>query len=431
MKKVKAKKAVVETPDTPLKVGALYLYYLGAAIVEDIRHGGLRIRAAALTYLTLLSFAPLLAISFSVLKGFGIHNQLEPMLLDFLAPLGPQGRDVASKIVEFVDHIKVGVLGAVGVVMLIYGVIGMMREIEAAFNDIWHVRQTRSLMQRMRDYLGILFIGPLFMSLSVLVTEAFRHTMLIQAWLGISLPDGAFDGLANLIPYGLFTFAFTAIYMFMPNTTVRFWPALIAGGVTSVLWKLLGWLFGLFVAGSASYAAIYSVFAVIMLLMIWIYNGWLVMLIGASMAYYIQNPSNRLMARSTHAMSWRVREKIALMLCGEVGRAFYKNEPAPMAYEIARRLRMPAQVAAEVAETLQKACILAAVGKSGRQLIPACPFDTVTAADMLTRLMLAEEEEGLRYEELSAQKAVDAMLDAAFAAARCEFGKTTLKELSA
>lgn len=422
---------IVETPTRrPGHEAATYVLRLATGVFHDVQTGGLRMRAAALTYLTLLSMVPLLAICFSVLKGFGIHNQLEPFLLDFLQPLGPQGHDVALKIVEFVDNIKVGVLGAVGVVLLIYGVISMMREIEASFNDIWRVRQSRSFVQRTRDYLSVLLIGPLFMSLSVLMTEAFRHASLTQEWLGINVPEGGFDGIAHLIPYALFTLSFTALYMFMPNTTVKFWPALVAGAMTAVMWKLLGWLFGVFVAGSASYAAIYSVFAAIMLLMIWVYNAWLIVLVGASLAYYLQNPSNYRIARYSRVMSWRVREKTALMICGETGHAFYAGDPPPTILDLTRKLGMPAQIVTEVVETLVKSGVIVAVGKGGRQYIPGCPFDTVTVADMLDKIMLAEEVEGFRYNELKAPKQTETALHAADVAVKRELAKFTLKQLS-
>jgi membrane protein len=266
------------------------------AVANDVRKGSLRLRAAALTYVTLLSLAPLLAICFSVLKAIGIHNQLKPFLLDFLAPLGDQGRDIAGRLVGFVDNIKVGVLGMVGFLILVYGVLAMMREIELAFNDIWGVERARTLLRRIRDYPVVLLIVPLCMSLSVAVTEVLRHAGLVEKWLGIHIPGGVFEAVAGFIPYVLFVLSFTALYMFMPNTRVRARPALAAGLLATVLWKVLGWLFGVFVVGSGSYAAIYSVFAAMMLFMVWVNTGWLIVLVGASLSRHIQNAPRSLQA---------------------------------------------------------------------------------------------------------------------------------------
>jgi len=390
----------------------------------------LRLRSAALTYATLLSLAPLLAICFSVLKGIGIHNQLEPFLLDFLSPLGEQGSGIARRIVEFVGNIKVGVLGAVGLVALIYGVIAMMREIEAAFNDIWRVKQARSLAQRVRDYLSVLFIGPLSMSLSVAMTEALRHANLAEQWLGIRIPGGVFETIAGFIPYVLFMLAFTALYMFMPNTQVRALPALAAGFIATVLWKTLGWLFGIFVAGSGSYAAIYSVFAAMMLFMIWIYTGWLVVLIGASLAYYIQNPSNQKIPRRFKNMSMRVKEKTALLTCGEIGRGFYAGETPQTASGLAKRLELPALIIGDVAEALVKAGILATTGKASRQYMPGCPFDAVSVDEMLKKLRAVGEADSIDFDQVKSSGMIEDVMKSAAALSQRELGKITLKQVA-
>lgn len=404
--------------------------HLVLAVAHDLREGNLRLRAAALTYATLLSLAPLLAICFSVLKGIGLHNQLEPFLLDFLSPLGEQGRDIARKIVGFVDNIKVGVLGTAGFVALMYGVIAMMREIELAFNDIWRVKRTRSLTQRIRDYLSVLFIGPLSMALSVAMTEAFRHANLAEKWLGIVIPGGVFETAAAFMPYALFMFAFTALYMFMPNTPVKLVPALAAGFVATVLWKILGWLFGIFVVGSGSYAAIYSIFAAMMMFMIWVYTGWLVVLIGASLAYYVQHPSNQRIPRRFKHMSMRVREKTALMLCGEIGRGFYAGETPPVLSALAKKLELPALIVGEVAEALIKVGILATTGKAARQYMPGCPFDMVSVDEMLKRLRAADEADGIAFDQVKSSGAIEGILNSIDTIARRELGKITLKQIA-
>lgn len=413
-----------------LKSGAMALLFLARAVLSDLRLGSLKLRAAGLTYKTLLSLAPLLAISFSVLKGIGLHNQLEPFLLDFLSPLGGQGPEIAGKIVTFVDNVNVGVLGAVGFAVLIYSVITLMREIELAFNDIWRVKQGRSFVHRLRDYLGVLFIGPLFMSLSVAMTEVLRHGSLAEQWLGLYLPPELLDGGIVLVPYILFMIAFTALYIFMPNTQVKLIPALTAGVIAAVLWKLMGKLFGIFVAGSASYAAIYSVFAALMLFMIWIYTGWLVVLTGASIAYYLQNPSNqKLSARISENMSGRVRTKLALLICAEVGRRFYAGEKPMTLSMIAATLKFPAMIIEELAEALVQADILAMTGKGERVYIPGCPFDTITAGDMLKKLQAVDETAGTGFHQIKAPPVIENVLEAAFVQSQRELDKVTLKEI--
>ena len=132
---------------------------------RDFSEGLINLRAMSLVYTTLLSLVPLLAVSFSVLKGFGVHNQIEPLLLNFLAPLGPKGGEIAASIIGFVENLNVKVLGAVGLAVLLYTVFSLIQKIEDAFNDIWRVRRQRSLARKISDYMSVLLIGPVLIAL--------------------------------------------------------------------------------------------------------------------------------------------------------------------------------------------------------------------------------------------------------------------------
>ena len=410
---------------------ALFVINLFAALIRDLKEGNLKIHASGLAYVTIVTIAPLLAISFSILKGLGIHNQMEPLIINFLDPLGAQGQDIAEKIITFVDNIKVGVLGSVGLTILVFGVMSMMGKIEVAFNDIWRVRQKRSVVQRTRDYFSVLFIGPLFMSLSVAMTEMFSNKNFLTAKFGINFSDKFLNPVTEMIPYALFVFAFTALYMFMPNTQVKLIPAAIGGLLAAVMWKFMGQLFGVFVVGAGNYAAIYSAFAALMLLMIWIYLGWLIVLIGAAMAYYIQNPSSQKIARHFRALSGRVREKAALLVCAEIGRAFYACKPPLSLHTLSRRVQLPSIVIADIVETLFKAGILAPTGKKNHSCyIPGCPFDEMTVDEMLKKLHDVEEVKGVSFNNMKQSKAVDEVLKSAETLTQHELAKKTLKHIT-
>lgn len=123
-------------------------------LIRDLLSGELTLRAMGLVYTTLVSLVPLLAVSFSVLKAFGVHNQLEPTLAAFLAPLGARGDEITRRIMEFIDNVYVGVLGAAGLGLLIYTVVSVMQKIEESFNFIWHVSQPRGFGERFSRYLS-------------------------------------------------------------------------------------------------------------------------------------------------------------------------------------------------------------------------------------------------------------------------------------
>lgn len=356
-----------------------------AAVGRDVQGGQLRLHAAALSYITLLSFVPMLALSFSVLKSFGAGDEMRPFLLHLLQPLGDQAEPVVERISAFVSNMQVGVLGAIGLSLLLYSVVALMQEIEFAFNDIWRVEGRRPFLLRVRDYLSVLMIGPVLMFIAVALPAALRHADL--PW------PAALTFAADAAAWLLFSAAFAAIYMFMPYTRVKPLPACVAGIMTGLMWKTLGWLFGLFVSSSASYAAIYTAFAALVLFMIWVNIGWLTVLIGASVCYYLQNPSNQRLRRGA-ILSIRMQEKIALALCAEIGRAFYTSLPPLNLTTLAERLALPVRAVSDVLNLLIETGFIAATGKSERVFIPARPFDTTQANDMLQALRAVGEEFG-------------------------------------
>src|ERR1700758_1901314 len=138
-------------------VKSLRLLYMA---VQAFFEGELTLRAMSLVYTTLLSIVPLLAFSFSVLKAFGVHNQAEPFLYNFLAPLGPKREEITRKIIEFIDNTNVSVLGSLGLATLIYTVISLVQKIEDALNYIWKIEKSRSFARRFSDYISMILIGP-------------------------------------------------------------------------------------------------------------------------------------------------------------------------------------------------------------------------------------------------------------------------------
>ena len=145
-------------------------------LARQLLGGQLNLRAMSLVYTTLLSVVPLLAVSFSVLKGFGVHNQLEQVLLNFLAPLGAKGTEVANNIIGFVENVKVGVLGSLGLVFLLYTVVSLVQKVESSLNYVWQVERLRALAQRFSSYLTVIMVGPVLMFTALGVTATVMNT---------------------------------------------------------------------------------------------------------------------------------------------------------------------------------------------------------------------------------------------------------------
>src|SRR5690554_1882630 len=139
----------------------------------------------SLVYTTLLSIVPLLALSFSVLKALGVHERMEPFLFQFFQPMGPQGIQMAERILGFVDNVKVGVLGSVGLALLVYTVISLVQKVERSFNMISHVPEMRSIAQRFSNYLSVIMVGPLLMVSAIGVSATIFSSSFVQTLIAI------------------------------------------------------------------------------------------------------------------------------------------------------------------------------------------------------------------------------------------------------
>ncbi|MEZ0262003.1 MAG: YihY/virulence factor BrkB family protein [Alphaproteobacteria bacterium] len=406
---------------------SLRLARLVLAVTRDMQEGHYGQRAASLAYTSLVTFVPLLAIGFSVLKGFGVHDALQRPLRAYLAPLGAGADEAATHIVGFVENVNVGVLGAVGTALLIFGVVSMLQKMEYAFNDIWRVARGRSFGKRIRDYLTVVLLAPLSLFLAVAMTTSLQHADYAWKWLKLDLVDTAMENVFAIVPWVLFIIAFTAFYIFMPNTRVHAKPAVVSATVTAIIWKLLGKLFTAFVVGTASYAAIYSVFAVLALFMIWVYAGWLVILIGASVCYYLQHPSNQPIPRHVRGVSLRMKEKMALQACAAVGHSFYKEQKGLELDALAAALKAPLQTVQDVVDNLAVAGVLVLAGS---QYVPARPFDTTTVDEMMRALRAADEFGVLQAHKVAATPSVATVIKISDKALHDKLDKFTLKQLA-
>src|SRR5262245_8884775 len=260
------------------------------AVLRDAVEGQLTLRAMSLVYTTLLSVVPLIALCFSVLKGFGVHPEIEPLLENLLLPLGDKGAELAAQIVLFVDRVRVDVLGVVGLVFLILTVLSLIQKVEEACNYVWHVDRARSLARRMSEYLSILLVGPVLMVAALAMIASIASSSIVGRISTITPFGATLVMMGRLGPFLLVILAFSFAYGFVPNTRVQLSSAL-AGRVTAgILWTITGKLFASFVATSAQYSAIYSGFAIGVVALIWVYLSWLILLLGADVAFYHQNP---------------------------------------------------------------------------------------------------------------------------------------------
>jgi membrane protein len=346
-------------------------------VIKDMLSGDLTLRAMGLVYTTLLSLVPLLAVSFSVLKAFGVHEALQPVLYNFLAPLGPRGTDLAGRIVEFVNNMKVGVLGFVGLSLLIYTVISLVQKIEESFNAIWRVRSLRSILQRFSDYLSVVLVGPVLIVSALGLTASLMSTTLMRRLIAVEPLGSIVAALGETVPYVLVCAAFIFAYAFVPNTKVRARSALVGGVIGGVLWQTVGWGFASFIVASTRYAAVYSGFAVLILFLIWLYLSWLILLIGSEISFYYQNRQYIVMEKEVSVPNARLVEQMAVSVMFLVAQNFYRNKPPWTVDSLAKRLGVSIAQVEEIVEALKKKGLIAETAGDWPAYLPARDIEII------------------------------------------------------
>lgn len=403
---------------------------MAIVLFRDVASGGLTLRAMSLVYTTLLSMVPLLALSFSVLKAFGVHNRIEPALQNLLAPLGAQGHEITGRLVQFIDHMNVGVLGSAGLALLIYTVVSLMEKIEESFNSIWRVAQLRSLGERYSRYLSVLLIGPLLMFSAVGVTAIAFNSEVVQYVLSIEPLGGALLKIGELIPYALVIGAFTFVYIFIPNARVRFVPALIGGIAGGILWQSAGWAFAVFVASSTQYAAIYSTFAVLVLFLIWLYVSWLILLFGADIAFYFQHPESLYATPGEPQLSSRMRERVTLVVMSHIASSFAEGRPPWTVQQLAQRLGIPMHAVAVVLGALEEGGLLTRTRDDPPAYLPTRDLADVSVAEVMATVRAAGESPSLSPESLIVPAPAEELVDEVERAIVASLEKVSVKALA-
>ncbi len=323
-----------------------------SVVTKKVHDDALSLRAMGLTYVTLLSLAPLLAVMFAVLTAFGIQNQIEPVLAQWLEPLGQRGVEITQQVIGFVDNLRLGVLGAVGIATLFYTVVSLISKIEDSLNYIWQVRHSRSWPKKFSDYLSVVLVGPVLIFTSFTVIASAQSNTVVKYFVTNELVGPLVVVAARLMPFAFLCIAFTFLYKFVPNTRVPFGSALLGGAVTAILWQLTGMGFVAFVANSTRYAAIYSSFAILVFFFIWLYASWLIILIGAQVTYFHQYPSLYRAGQELDAKTLLSRERLLLTALVAITHRYLSEQTPWSLPDLAKGIRAQLSALEELADTL-------------------------------------------------------------------------------
>ncbi|MEJ2360030.1 MAG: YihY/virulence factor BrkB family protein [Gammaproteobacteria bacterium] len=407
-------------------ISTLRIAYL---TIRDVAFDGqLSLRAMSLVYTTLLSLVPLLAVSVSVLKGFGAHTQIELYLRNFLTPLGERGDEITKTIINFVEGINSGLLGSVGIAMLLYTVISLMQKIEAAFNFTWHVTEDRSLARRFSDYLSVVLIGPVLVFSAMGLTATVTHSQVFLFLTTSPVIGVVIDLVSHLLPYLLIILAFTVIYIYIPNTRVQPRYALAGATVAGILWETVGWLFASFIT-TANYTAIYSAFATLFFFMIWLYISWTILLTGASISFYLQNPDFRARQRRHMSLSNRIREKLALAVMAAVVTRYYRHEPPLNTHELAQSMNIASDLVHPIINSLVTSGLLSRTDAEIPAFLPAQAPESMPLTDILRVVREADEDEFMNADRITLSEETETLFHAYQAAAMDILAGKSLKDL--
>ena len=351
------------------------------AVLRDIASGQLNLRAMSLVYTTLLSIVPLIAVSFSALKAFGVHEEIEPHLYGFLEPLGPKGVEITDYIMNLVNNVNSNVLGGIGFIFFIYTAISMVQKVENSFNYVWYVSKSRSFATRMVEYSTVLIVGAAALGLSVkALVEFSKETLVVEMQENVVLAP-VFGLTDRLMPYLITIGIFTLMYKYMPNTRVKLRSAIVGGVAAGFLWATTATVFASFIANSSNRQAIYASLAVAISALIWLYLNWIILLIGSQIAFYYQNPAYLRIGRREPRLSNEMRERVALNIMYLVGKEHRNPADGVDLRSISRTLRIPSITLAPIALSLEAKGLLTT--NEEEKLLPGKEMSRVRLADIL------------------------------------------------
>lgn len=347
-----------------------------------------QLRASALTFYSLLSIVPIVAMAFGIAKGFGFKKRLETLLLEKF----PGQEEVAGRIITFAQSLLAntqgGLIAGIGVAILFWTVIKVLGNIENSFNEIWGVKRGRSFGRKFSDYLSIMLICPilLIMASSMTVLISTQVTMLLSkmAFLGAVAPVILLS--LKILPFVFLWVMFTFVYVFMPNTKVQFSSGFLGGVIGGTIYQLVQWAYITFQVGASKYGAIYGSFAALPLFLVWLQISWLIVLFGAEISFAEQNVETYEFEPDCKKVSVNFKRLLTMRILHLCVQHFSQGKPAWTAAKIAHRLETPIRLVREILFELTECGLLAEVrGLDSNEILyqPARDIDDLTIADVL------------------------------------------------
>jgi membrane protein len=398
-----------------------------AALIRDWLTGDIGIRAMSLAYTTLLSLVPLMVFSFAILKGLGARADLRLIVHEFLRPVGGAATQLTESVMQFVANMRGELLGSIGLAFLVYTVIATIQKVETSFNFVWRVERPRNFGRRFTEYLAVMILGPILLAVAIGLLGSAENSP-VARWLHAVAPFAAILGVSGrILPYAIVAVVFTCMYAFIPNIRVQFRAALIGGVTAGIIWALVGKVFTAVIAYSSQLVAIYSGFAIVLTTLIWVYLSWLILLIGAQLAFYVQFPQYLRHGQESIELTGSDREQAGLSIMYLIGRDYAAGKRCWTAGRLAAELDVPGLALAPVLARLERAGLIAAAGKE--LFVPGRDPESILLSDIVDAVRTVQI--GRLTIEMHGVTAAAQVIREVEAAARERLGTRTLKDLIA
>ncbi len=330
--------------------------------LRGFREDKVMLRAPALTFYSMFSIVPIVALAFGIAQGFGLEMYVERQLQLALAGREEVFDWVMDLTRSFFAQTHGGTVATVGLLILLYTITMLLTNIEQSFNEIWQVTKARSWSRKFSDYFAMMFLAPLFFIVAS-ATTVYLNTQ-IQEMSG-TLINPVLLFLVKMIPYLLIWIIFTLLYMIMPNTRVKFSSALIAGIIAGTIFQLVQWAYIAFQIGAAKYGAIYGSFAALPLLLLWMQVSWIVVLFGAELSFANQHVDNYEFEAETKNISPFNKKILALYIMHLMVTNFEKGEKPLSSDQIADSLNIPSSLVRHILFYLFKTGLVSEVETKG------------------------------------------------------------------
>ena len=355
--------------------------------------------ASALTLISVLSLVPTLAFSFSLLKGLGLYERLRVEVIlpaldaNFGNPAGLPAsaltyRNAIEKLLDSVSQTDVSQLGLVGFIAIVLAIIRMLDNVELAFNTIWGVARSRSLVRKVADYLTIAIVAPVLVILAVTLTSGTQNSAFVDWLRQWTFFTGAIDRFFGLAPWIAVWVGFSLLYITLPNVQPRLLSALLGGLIGGTLFQLAQIGHVRFQMGVAEYNALYSSFAAFPIFLIWIHFSWLTVMIGAEFAHaHEATKQHRELILGEHAADPR-EDVLALQIVARVARAFRDGQAPWTRTALALDLNVPSLQLDRLVNALLEAGILASgePHEGGIPYLPGRELQSIRISDIVIAL---------------------------------------------